>query len=160
MRAGANVALRGRPDCVFEDATEALGLPAGAAWTTAFTAWWEDGAERPTLAIGNYVDRDDPDGPFGTCDDNQVLRPEGPGWAAQPLVPGFCPLSMLAARDARDRPTLRLSNDRHYYVRGGAEQMWDIAEQRFLDAADGWDGPALWGMGIASRDLTGDGRDG
>ena len=25
---------------------------------------------RPTLAIGNYVDRADPDGPFEACDDN------------------------------------------------------------------------------------------
>jgi hypothetical protein len=65
---------------------------------------------------------------------------------------------MLAARDARGRLTLRLSNDRHYYVRGGAEQMWDIAEGRFLGTQDGWQGPQLWGMGIASRDITGDGR--
>jgi hypothetical protein len=54
---------------------------------------------------------------------------------------------------------LRISNDRHYYVRGGFEQMWDINDQRFLDAGDGWQNVSLWGMGIASRDLTGDGRD-
>ena len=66
---------------------------------------------------------------------------------------------MLAANDARGRPTLRISNDRHYYIRDGYEQMWDIAEQRFLGAEDGWQNVSLWGMGIASRDLTGDGRD-
>ena len=55
--------------------------------------------------------------------------------------------------------TLRLSNDRHYYVSDGAEQMWDIAERRFLGPADGFEGPQLWGMGIASRDLDRDGRD-
>ena len=54
---------------------------------------------------------------------------------------------------------LRLSNDRHYYVRGGHEQMWDIDDQRFLGPEDGWQNVSLWGMGIASRDLTGDGRD-
>ncbi|QQA44369.1 CRTAC1 family protein [Pelagovum pacificum] len=158
MRAGPDVALRGLGDCRFEDATEALGPPTTDRWTTAFTAWWEDGATRPTLAVGHYVNRDDPDGPFEACDDNAILRPTGTGWTEEPLTPGFCPLSMLAARDARGRPTLRLSNDRHYYVRGGHEQMWDIGERRFLTEDDGWDGPMLWGMGIASRDLTGDGR--
>ena len=158
MRAGPNRLLRGLGDCRFEEATEAMGLPAGDAWTTAFTAWWEDDA-RPVMAVGNYVDRDDPDGPFEACDDNAILRPEGSGWREQRLAPGFCALSMLAARDARGRRALRISNDRHYYVRGGHEQMWDIGERRFLTGADGWPEVALWGMGIASRDLDGDGRD-
>ena len=160
MRVGPNVALRGLGGCLFEDATQSLGLPdGGRGWTTAFSAWWEAGDARPTLAIGNYVDRDNPDGPFGTCDDNAILRPVEDGWTEEALSPGFCPLSMLAAQDARGRPTLRLSNDRHYYVQGGAEQMWDIEERRFLGPEDGWDGPQLWGMGIASRDLDGDGAD-
>lgn len=159
MRAGPNVALRGLGGCRFETATGALGLPAGDAWTTAFTAWLEPGETRPTLAIGNYVDRADPEGPFGTCDENAILQPVPEGWRSTPLTPGYCPLSMLAARDARGRPTLRISNDRHYYVDEGREQMWDIAERRFLGARDGWSGPKLWGMGIATRDLDGDGRD-
>ena len=154
MRAGPNIALRGLPDCGFER----MPMPDGGdAWSTAFTAWWEPGAARPTLAIGNYVDRADPEGPFGTCDANAILWPDGKGWREEELAPGFCALSMLAARDARGRPTLRISNDRHYYVKGGAEQMWDIGERRFLGAEDGWAGPALWGMGIASRDIDGDG---
>ncbi|WP_143535692.1 CRTAC1 family protein [Roseisalinus antarcticus] len=159
MRAGPDMALKGAGDCTFTDATEALGLPTSDAWTTAFTAWWAEGDPRPTLAVGHYVDRNDPDGPFEACDANAILHPAPDGWTSTPLTPGFCPLSMLAARDARGRQTLRISNDRHYYVRGGSEQMWDIAEARFLTEADGWDGPMLWGMGIASRDLTGDGRD-
>ena len=157
LRVGPNMVLRGLGDCAFEDATEALGLDPGDAWSTAFTAWWAPGAPRPTLFVGNYVDRNDPTGPFFACDDNQLLTPDGTGWRATPLSPGFCPLSALAARDARDRLTLRLSNDRHYYVRGGAEQMWDIAEQRFLGPEDGWGDWQLWGMGIASRDITGNG---
>lgn len=157
LRAGPNVVLRGLGDCQFEEATEALGIEAGDAWSTAFTAWWEPGADRPTLFVGNYVDRDDPTGPFFACDDNQLLRPEPDGWRSQPFGPGFCPLSALAARDARGRLTLRLSNDRHYYVRGGHEQMWDIEAERFLDKADGWPDLMLWGMGIASRDITGNG---
>lgn len=160
MRAGPNVALRGLGDCRFEVATEALGLPEGGdGWTSAFTAWWAPGAMRPTLAVGNYVDRADPDGPFGACDANAILTPSPEGWDAQALTPGYCPLSMLAAQDARGQLTLRLSNDRHYYVRDGAEQLWDIAEQRFLGPQDGYDPPMLWGMGIAARDLDDDGRD-
>ena len=155
MRVGQNVLLRGAGDCRF---TEADILPRDDGWTTAFTAWWEDDGA-PVFAVGNYVDRNDPEGPFGACDDNAILRFEGARYQATPLAPGFCPLSILAARDARDRLTLRLSNDRHYYVRGGYEQMWDIAEQRFLGPEDGWQNVSLWGMGIASRDLTGDGRD-
>ncbi len=159
LRVGQNRVLKGQGDCVFTDATEALGIPPDEGWSTAFTAWWEQGEDRPTLAVGNYVDRGDPDGPFEACDDNVILRPAGGEYSTELLAPGFCPLSMLAARDARNRMTLRLSNDRHYYVKGGHEQMWDIAERRFLTAQDGWENVALWGMGIASRDLNGDGRD-
>ena len=159
LRVGSNTVLKGQGDCVFEDATKVLGIPANDRWSTAFTAWWEDGIDRPTLAIGNYVDRDDPDGPFEACDDNAILRPAPHGYVENTLTPGFCPLSILAANDARGRPSLRLSNDRHYYVKGGYEQMWDINEQRFLGVEDGWENVALWGMGIASRDLNADGRD-
>jgi hypothetical protein len=53
---------------------------------------------------------------------------------------------------------LRVSNDRHYYVRDGAEQMWDMSQKpRLYTEEDGWKSYKLWGMGIASRDLTGDG---
>jgi hypothetical protein len=157
LRVGPNVILKGGPDCTFSDATDALGIPQDARWSTAFTAWWED--DRPHLAIGNYVDRSDPDGPFEACDDNVILTPSKNGYDADLLTPGFCPLSILAANDARGRPTLRLSNDRHYYVSGGSEQMWDIAEHRFLGPDDGWKNTSLWGMGIATRDLNADGRD-
>lgn len=157
LRAGPDMILQGGPDCQFTDVSASWGLPAEDRWTTAFTAWWD--GDRPTLAIGHYVDRANPAGPFGTCDDNLLLVPEGAGWRPEALSPGFCTLSMLAARDSRDRLTLRLSNDRHYYIRGGHEQMWDIAERRFLTEADGWPRVSLWGMGIASRDLNGDGRD-
>lgn len=155
MRVGQNQILIGDGTCQF---TRGRALPPNEDWTTAFSAWW-DMDDRIVMAIGNYVDRDDPEGPFGACDDNYFLRPENGDYIQTPLTPGFCPLSMLAANDARGRPTLRISNDRHYYVRGGYEQMWDITEQRFLGIEDGWQNVSLWGMGIASRDLTGDGRD-
>jgi len=159
LRVGANVILQGGPDCTFTDATAALGLPSGDKWSTAFTAWWAQDDTRPTFAVGNYVDQTDPDGPFEACDSNAIYAPHGDVYAETVLEPGFCPLSILAARDARDRLTLRLSNDRHYYVKGGYEQMWDIDEARFLGPEDGWNTVSLWGMGIASRDLNADGRD-
>ena len=159
LRAGANMLLRGKADCSFEDATDAWGMPRSDRWSTAFTAWWQEGSARPVLAVGNYVDRTDPDGPFEACDVNEILWPADGGYEVQVLEPGFCPLSILAARDASGKNRLRLSNDRHYYVKGGFEQMWDIAEKRFLTEAAGWSDGSLWGMGIASRDLTGDGRD-
>jgi hypothetical protein len=160
LRVGPNMALRGHGDCTFTDATDAWGIPPGDAWSTAFSATWEPGETRPTLAIGNYVDRADPSGPFGTCDDNVLLRPDGARYGPPiPLAPGFCTLSALFTDwDRRGRADLRLSNDRHYYVRGGAEQMWRMDPLRLLGDADGWRDVSIWGMGIASRDLTGDGR--
>ncbi len=159
LRVGPNVVLRGAGGCQFEDATTDWGIDPGNAWSTAFSAWWAPGDDRPTLAVGNYVDRDDPAGPFGTCDTHQILTPGSEGYQSASLGPGFCTLSMLAASDARGRPTLRISNDRHYHADEGYEQMYDLAEARFLTAADGWGELKIWGMGIASRDLTGDGLD-
>ena len=160
LRVGPNLALRGDGSCGF--APDDFGsLPDGGdAWTTAFSATWEPGRDRPTLAWGNYVDRADPEGPFGTCDRNLVARPRpNGGWTSIVLEPGFCALSALFSDEDRDgRATLRLSNDRHYYVRGGAEQVWDPARDRFLGPEDGFEAPSIWGMGIASRDVTGDGR--
>lgn len=159
LRVGPNVVLEGKGDCAFHDSTDAFGIDPGDDWSTSFTAWWEPGDARPTLAVGNYVDRKDESGPFEACADHQILHPEDQGYRLEVLGPGFCTLSMLAARDARGKPTLRISNDRHYYVRNGYEQMYDLSERRFLTADDGWQKVSLWGMGIASRDLTGDGRD-
>ena len=157
LRVGPNMTLKGDGACGFEH--HDFGLPERDAWTTAFSATWEAGKDRPTLAFGNYVDRADPDGPFEACDDNLLLRPKGEGYATTALVPGFCALSVLFSDESRNgTPTLRLSNDRHYYVRGGSEQIWSLAEARFLGPADGFDAPSIWGMGIASRDISGDGR--
>lgn len=160
LRVGPNVLLRGGPDCTFNDATEDWGFAPGNAWSTAFSATWEAGNDWPTLAIGNYVDRTDPDGPFEACDANELHRPERERYAAPILLePGFCALSMLISDERRlGKRHLRISNDRHYYVRGGSEQKLDFDTLTFLGEADGWPEVSLWGMGIAARDLTGDGR--
>ena len=159
LRVGANLLLKGGPDCRFEDATAAWGFAAGDAWSTAFSATWETGRDFPTLAIGNYVDRADPEGPFGACDSNELHRPEGRLYGAPVrLEPGFCALSMLISDWRRTgAPELRISNDRHYYVRGGYEEMWRLDPLSPRGEADGWPKISLWGMGIASRDITGDG---
>ena len=162
MRVGPDRVLQGGPDCSFTDVTASWNIPQTDQWTTAFTAWWDAGARFPTLAVGHYVDRANPDGPFGTCDTQTILNPQDsdtPDYSPEVLSPGFCTLSMLASTDARGRNSLRISNDRHYYVSGGSEQLWDIEDRRFLTSEDGWDKVSLWGMGIASRDLNGDQRD-
>ena len=159
LRVGQNQLLRGGPDCSFAP-FEALHFTSADHWTTAFSATWESGQTLPTLAFGNYVDRDDPDGPFRACDINLLYRPDGPVYGQpSPLAPEYCPLSMLFSDWGRTgRADLRISNDRHYYVDQGQEQLWAMdSPPRLYSKADGWQVHKLWGMGIAARDLDGDG---
>ncbi|MBW4710130.1 CRTAC1 family protein [Roseobacter sp. YSTF-M11] len=156
LRVGENQLLRGDGACGFTAENDALGFDGGEAWSTAFSATWEPAG--PVLAIGNYVDREDPEGPFEACDDNTLHRWTGAGFAVTRLSPGYCALSVLFARDASGQKRLRISNDRHYYVHAGSEQLYDLGLARFLGPDDGWETIRLWGMGIASRDITGDGR--
>jgi len=159
LRVGANMLLKGGPDCTFSDASADWGFEGGDRWTTAFSATWEKGQSWPTLAFGNYVNRDDPNGPFEACDTNELYRHDGDGYGLTPLEPGFCALSILFSDWNRDgTQDLRMSNDRHYYVSGGSEQMWNMPGLVELMDGDGWKPFSIWGMGIASRDLTGDGR--
>ncbi|SDE61545.1 CRTAC1 family protein [Rhodobacter capsulatus] len=156
LRAGPNLLLRGLGNCRFEDATKAWALPTRDDWTTAFTATWEQGQEFPTLFFGNYVDRTNPDGPFMACDDSALFRPKSRVYAeTETISPGYCTLSALISDwQRKGTPELRLSNDRHYYVRGGYEQMFRLNP---LKERTDWPHVSLWGMGIASRDITGDG---
>lgn len=160
LRAGPDQLLRGLGECQFAP-YDSLGFQTGPHWTTAFSATWETGETRPTLAFGTYVDRTDPNGPFGTCDDTLLYRPAGENYGTpQALSPGFCALSALFSDWKRTgQADLRLSNDRHYYVRGGEEQMWAMEPApRLYGPEDGWQSYALWGMGIAARDINGDGH--
>lgn len=159
LRVGADVLMRGLGDCQFEP-FEGIGFTSGDQWTTAFSATWEDGQDLPTLAFGAYVDRTDPNGPFEACDATQLYRPTDEGYGAPlALEPGYCTLSILFSDWSRSgRADLRISNDRHYYVRGGQEQMWAMDETpRLYNAHENWQPYSIWGMGIASRDITGDG---
>ncbi|MGB3280609.1 MAG: CRTAC1 family protein, partial [Pseudorhodobacter sp.] len=159
LRVGPDVFLKGEPDCKFQDATAEWGLKTGDRWSTAFSATWEAGQNWPTLAIGHYVDRTRPDGPFEACDSNSLYRPKQGGGYSAPvdLAPGYCALSMLFSDWKRSGTAdLRISNDRHYYVRGGYEEMWRLSPLAPYDDAE-WPRFSLWGMGIASRDLNADG---
>jgi hypothetical protein len=160
LRVGPNRLLRGLGGCRFADASDAWGFVGGERWSVAFAATWEPGRSAPTLAIGNYVDRSDPTGPFEACDVNELHRPEDDRYGPPlPLEPGFCALSMLFSDWTRSGSAdLRISNDRHYFVRGGAEQMWRLDPLRALGPEDGFDPVSIWGMGIASEDLDGNGR--
>jgi len=163
LRFGENVLFRGLGDCRFERANETWGFDGGNAWSTAFSAIWEEGADWPSLAVGNYIDLEQPGAPWGTCFDNVLHRPagEGRGFAAPvALAPGHCALSALFTDwDGDGSADLRISNDREYY-RGGEEQLWHIlpgAPPRLFTRDEGWAKLEVWGMGIASHDVTGDG---
>ena len=163
LRLGENVLLRGTGDCTFERANERWRFDGGDAWTTAFSASWEDEASFPTLAFGNYLAADSVEDGTYRCDDGQLLRPDAGGadyGTPTALSPSYCTLSMLFSDwDRSGRRDLRVSNDRHYY-REGEEQLWRIAPgetPRQWTRDEGWQQLRIFGMGIASYDLTDDG---
>jgi hypothetical protein len=158
LRVGEDVLLRGLGDCRFERGNESLGLDGGDTWTAAFSATWEDGNDLPTLAFGDYLEPD-----REGCEDSRLLRPDPAAGTYSPpvaLSPGYCTLSMLFSDWSRSgERDLRMTNDRHYY-RDGADQLWRVVPgeaPREYTEADGWRPLRIWGMGIASADLTGDG---
>jgi hypothetical protein len=163
LRAGENVLLRGLGDCRFERANEAWGFDGGSTWSTAFSARWEAGAHLPTLAVGDYVRLDATGKPTFDCADDQVYVPAADADsfpAPTTLSPGYCALSMVFSDwDRSGRRDLRVSNDRHYYT-NGMDQLWRIdpgTRPRQYTPDDGWIPLQIWGMGIGSYDLTGDG---
>jgi hypothetical protein len=164
LRIGETVLLRGIGDCAFERANGAWDFDGGDDWTVAFSATWEDESTLPTLAMGNYLVLDDEDRPLPSydCDDNALVRPADAGTYAEPIAlrPGLCTLSLLFSDWARSgRRDLRVSNDRHYSTEA-QEQLWRIdagAAPELWTPEEGWQTLRIWGMGIASYDLTGDG---
>jgi len=163
LRYGENVLLRGLGDCRFERINEAWAFQGGDEWTTAFSARWERSESFPTMALGNYVALDENGEQDGTCSDNELVRPAESGdryEAPSALNPGWCTLSVLFSDwDRSGRADLRMTNDKHYY-RDGEEQLWRIEEgqpPRLYTRDEGWKKIQIWGMGIASYDVTGDG---
>jgi hypothetical protein len=163
LRHGQNVLLRGLGDCSFERANEAWSYDGGDDWTVAFSATWEDGQDWPTLAFGSYVDHFD-EQHLAHCGAGSLHRPNAAEDAFLPpaaLEPGRCALSMLFSDwDRSGRRDLRVANDRHYYYNEGGEELWEMppdAPPRLYTPEDGWKPVRIFGMGIASEDLTGDG---
>ena len=163
LRVGENQVFRGLGGCKFERANERWNIPAGNDWHTAFSATWERDQSWPTLAFGTYYDRSRPDFPWGTCTPGILLRPDPAGGrfaAPEALAPGYCALSMLFSDWNRSgEASLRVSNDREYY-KGGQEQLWKIQPGKpptAYTAEEGWKRLQIWGMGIASHDIDGDG---
>ncbi len=163
LRVGEVQVFRGLGGCKFERATDAWKLSTGNGWHSAFAATWERGANWPTLAIGTYVDRTRPEFPWGSCTPGLLLRPAAAGAGfAEPLslAPGHCALSMLFSDWGRSgQASLRVSNDREYY-KGGQEQLWKLPPAQppvLYTEGEGWMPLQIWGMGIASHDLDGDG---
>jgi hypothetical protein len=155
LRHGENQVLRGLGGCEFEQSNDALGIDGGDDWTTAFSATWEGDNELPTLAFGTYLEADQT-----ACGDSLLVRPDGETYSEpMALTPGYCTLSMLFSDwSGSGQSDLRVANDRHYYT-DGSEQLWAIApdaEPRLYTESDGWRPLQVWGMGLASRDLTGD----
>lgn len=160
-RLGENVVLRGLGDCRFERANETWNIDGGDEWTVGFAAVWEAGEALPTLAFGNYIRLDENGQQFGGCEDNVLIRPGGTTYGEPiALSPGWCALSaMFSDWDRTGRTDLRFTNDRHYY-RDGEEQLWEIVAgeaPRLFTRQEGWQKMQIWGMGIASQDVTGDG---
>ena len=165
LRVGEAVVMRGLGACRFERANELWGVDGGNLWWTAFAATWEHGATWPTMALGSYISlsRSIDIDPWGSCTGSLLLRPNSAGTgfdAPAPLRPSYCPLSMLFTDWNRSgTPSLRVSNDREYY-RKGSEQLFRLAPGKppaQYTEADGWRPLKIWGMGIASADVNGDG---
>ena len=156
LRRGANVLLRGLGDCEFEDATQSLGIDGGNDWTVSFAATWEGNASQPTLVFGSYLVPDTFD-----CAPNRFMRPTTGGYGTIIDLPAHCTLSLLFSDWSRSGSVdLRVSNDRNY-DREAREQLWRTQAGTppvEYTSADGWRDLTIWGMGIASYDLTGDGK--
>jgi hypothetical protein len=165
LRHGPDTILRGLGDCRFEAANDKFGTDGGPGWTVGFSATWESPeATLPTLAFGDYVRTDSTDDGSFECPDNALVRPQGSTYGPPiALSPGWCPLSMLFSDWSRTgRRDLRVSSDRHYYGAddAGEEQLWRMtpdAPPTLFGRDDGWARLRIWGMGIASQDITGDG---
>jgi hypothetical protein len=164
LRVGEVQVFKGLGNCKFQRANDLWKIETSNGWHTAFSATWERGQNWPTFAIGTYVDRTKPEFPWGSCTPGLLLRPHvaGNGFASpMPLLPGHCALSMLFSDWARTSTAdLRVANDREYY-KDGQEQLWKMVPGQpptLYIAAQGWKPLQIWGMGIASHDLDGDGH--
>ena len=166
LKSGKSEVMQGKGDCKFEHASETWNFTSDDnKWWTAFSATWEHGNTWPTIAMGSYIsithsiDID----PWGSCSGSVLERPRADQTGfdtAIALKPSWCPLSMLFTDWNRSgTQSLRVSNDREYY-RGGSEQLFHVdpgQAPKPYTVDEGWKPLKIWGMGIASADINGDG---
>ena len=161
LRVGENVVLRGLGDCSFEPANELWDIDGGDDWTVAFSATWEGEAQLPTLGVRKLCRV------WGRMEAGTAApttRSSDPRAIATCHPRGSAPdgarcRSCSATGTGSGRRDLRMTNDRHYY-RDGEEQLWRVEPDqpiRLYTREEGWQPMKIWGMGIASYDLTGDG---
>lgn len=163
LRVGEVKVFRGLGNCKFELANDRWNIHTESRWHTAFSATWEAGNRFPTMAFGTYTDLTRKKYPWGTCTPNVLYRPIPDGSSYLPpekMEPAYCTLSMLFSDWNRSgHADLRMANDREYY-KNGREQLWNITKgqpPRLYTPTDGFKPVQIWGMGIASHDIDGDG---
>ena len=168
LRVGESVLLRGLGDCRFERANERWALDGGDGWTTAFSATWEGATTLPTLAFGRYLTLDaQRRRDLRRAPTNELVRPAAGGHrlrradrrSARAAARCRC---CSATGTAPAGATCGSRNDRHYYRRerrrGAALADRARRAPRALHAPPTAGSTLqIWGMGIASQDLTGDG---
>ena len=169
LRVGENVLLRGLGDCRFERANEALGARR--------RRRLDDGVQRDLGGRGGAADarlRHYLDARRRGRDARRLRRQRAvparrrraPATARRSRsTPGYCTLSMLFSDwDRSGRRDLRVSNDRHYYAATARSSCGGStpgeAPRALHRATTAGSQMQIWGMGIASHDLTGDGLPG
>ena len=130
---------------------------------TAFSATWEDPAALPTLAFGNYLDVKADEQNARGCSDSAMYRPAagGAGYATTDqtgtgAVHAVDPLRRLE----RHRPARPADGQRPPLLHrrpGAAVASRRRRAPRPYTLEEGWQPLQIWGMGIATYDVTGDG---
>ena len=130
--------------------------------TAAFSATWEGSATLPTLAFGNYLDlaneqRTD-------CADSELVRPSA-GWQrrmrrrsrSRPATARSRSCSATGTATATRIFGWRTIATTTSTARSSSGTSTEGEPPRLYTGEDGWQRLVIWGMGIASYDVTGDG---
>ncbi len=158
LRREGDVVLRGLGGCRFEAATDQLGIDLRPGWTTAFSATWEGSSScrrSPSAAISC---REGTRATTAGC-----CGPTPRGFATPPRSrcrPGTARCRCCSATGATRAAATSASRTTATTTSSGEEQLWRIDPGEPPTAyteADGWRPLQIWGMGIASQDITGDG---
>ena len=155
LRHGENQVLRGLGDCRFEPATT---RSASTAATTGRRRSAPPGRATTSCRRSRSAPTSKTTGrPAATV---SLVRPDGEGYGPPiALTPGYCTLSMLFSDWSRTGPARPASRQRSALLH--RRQRAAVGDRpgeppRLYTESDGWRPLQVWGMGLASRDLTGD----